>query len=89
MSGGWLFLLGWGGLGLLVALAVLAARAWSNFDPIGPGSPGAARLGCTCSRWSNWGGLREAVTGRATLARHCPVMAHWPEVRRRMYNWSS
>jgi hypothetical protein len=80
-----LFLLGWLGLSFGVLAVVVVLRARHEVDPMGPGTRRAKRCGCTCSLWKNCFGWREAVTGTSYLARGCPVMAHHPEVRRRMF----
>lgn len=78
-------LLGWVGVSFVVVGTVVALRAWANLDPEGPGTRRARRVGCTCPRKENAGGLREAVTGTSVLRQGCPVIKHHPEARRRMY----
>lgn len=82
----WLFVVGWVGLSGTVFGVAAVCRARGVRDPLGPGTRGARRAGCACSVWRNWFGWREAFTDSSVLARRCPVIAHHPDVRRRMYS---
>jgi hypothetical protein len=74
-----------GGTGLGVGIASWM-RVREDGDPLAPGTRLSQARGCLCSRRRNWGGVREALTGRAVLTVGCPVLAHHPAARERMYS---
>lgn len=85
MNPGVLFLIGLVGCSAVVVVVTGIARGVREKDTCAPASRYARKRGCTCVRMRNWFGWREAVTGRAVLARGCPVISHHPVMRTRMF----